>query len=92
MFAECTETVSILYAVVFGAGDACVLISMSSILTALGAFLVLVLIAQFIARRLWAHVRAPREVIAQEPTETVERGAIIDDPNYSNSAIRTSKR
>lgn len=105
MFAECTESVSILYAIIFGLGDACLLISMPSVLTALGVFLGLVIVAQLIARKLWARMVAPRD-IAREPArvgnarEVVSeparpqpaRGAIIDDPNYAHSAIRSSKR
>ena len=92
MFAECTETVSILYAIVFGAGDACILISTWSILSALSAFLVLVIIAQFFARKLWARVRAPSPPPRQRRIGTIMDDPIADDPNYEDSAIRSSRR
>ncbi|MEO1637673.1 MAG: hypothetical protein AAFU41_00325 [Pseudomonadota bacterium] len=53
MFRECTETVSILEAVIFGAGDACVMISGASLFWAFAAFILVVVILQFIARRIW---------------------------------------
>lgn len=88
--AECAETVSILYAIVFGADGACVLISAWSLLTAFAAFMVLVVIAQFFARKLWARLTRPTpRPAAQDDTP---RGAITDDPNYANSAIRSSRR
>jgi hypothetical protein len=92
MFADCVETVSILYAVVFGAGDACVTLSMSSILTALGAFFVLVIIAQFVARKLWARVRQPHAPLSETVVAQHNNDTITDDPNYQNSAIRSSRR
>lgn len=92
MLSECAETVSILYAVFFGAGDACVLISMPSVLTALVTFFVAVLIVQFIARKVWARVRAPKiEPLSPEMDKPVH-GSIVDDPNYAQSAIRSNKR
>ncbi len=92
MFAECTETVSILYAIIFGAGEACVLISTWSILSALGAFLVLVVIAQFFARKLWARLRAPSAGPRQRRIGTIMDDPITDDPDYEDSAIRSSRR
>ena len=92
MFAECAVTVSILYAIVFGAGDACIMVSMGSVLTALGAFMVLVIFAQFIARRLWARLRAPSPPPRQRRIGTIMDDPIADDPNYEDSAIRSSRR
>lgn len=74
MFERCTETVSILYAVIFGADGACVEISIGSLFWAFAAFIVLVVIAQFFARKLWALLwRVP----AQQGTRRV--GTIFDD-------------
>jgi hypothetical protein len=95
MFAECTETVSILYALVLGAGEACVRIDIWSILSAFAAFMVIVVILQFLARRLWA--RVTRVPDAQESIAAVERTPrndkpFHDDPSYRDSAIRSSRR
>jgi len=92
MFGDCSETVSILYAVIFGADGACVALSTLSILTAFGAFMVLIVIAQFFARLLWKTLTQPRASMEADdatlPTPTPYR----DDPHYRDSAIRTSKR
>lgn len=94
MFGNCTETVSILYAMVLGADDACVSLSISSILAALAAFFVLVLIAQFLARRLWAKVlpRASHKTLSDGFEDADEDRPFSDDPNYRDSAIRSVRR
>lgn len=96
MFGTCTETVSILEAMIFGAGDACVMLSTSSILTAFAAFIVLVLIAQFIARRLWAKLMQPSTPLSDFEYDLIDEPTIdrpfSDDPNYQNSAIRSTRR
>lgn len=92
MFSECAETVSILYAIVFGAGNACVRISMPSVLLALVAFFVAVFIVQFIARKVWARVTAPRVAPQMPEIDRPVHGSIVDDPNYAKSAIRSNKR
>ncbi|PJI92952.1 hypothetical protein BC777_1819 [Yoonia maricola] len=102
MFDECTETVSILYAIVFGAGDACIEIGTSSILMAFGAFMVLVVIAQFAARWIWKQITQPRQTVEAdrfepdmfEPSDTMPTSdtPYRDDPAYRDSAIRSSKR
>lgn len=92
MFDNCVETVSILYAVIFGAGDACIMISTWSILSALGVFLVLVILAQFVARKLWARVSRSNKPRPQQSAAPYRTGTIHDDPNYKDSAIRSSKR
>lgn len=92
MFGDCTETVSILYAVVFGADGACIELSTASILMAFGAFLVLVITAQFFARKLWkklTQVAAPVEDEFSAPPKT---SPYSDDPNYRDSAIRSTRR
>jgi len=91
MFAECTETVSILYALAFGAGEACILVDLWSILSAFGAFMVVVVIAQYAARKVWARLMRPPPAFSDEREPTVEH-PIVDDPNYRNSAIRSTKR
>lgn len=91
MFAECTETVSILYAIVFGIGEACVRIDLWSILSAFGVFVLAVVIAQYVARKIWARVTRPRTAFSDERAPTVNH-PIVDDPNYRNSAIRSTKR
>ncbi len=92
MFDNCTETVSILYAIVFGADGACIELSTASILSAFAAFIVLVVIAQFFARKLWQKLTQPRAPIedsfAPPPKDTPFR----DDPKYRDTAIRSSKR
>lgn len=92
MFDDCRETVSILYAAIFGAGDACVMISTTSILTAFAAFIGVVLVSQFIARRLWAKLTKPKKHHSEDFTDPVGDHPYNDDPNYSDSAIRSSKR
>ncbi|WP_108815546.1 hypothetical protein [Loktanella sp. Alg231-35] len=59
MFGTCSETVSVLYAVIFGAGDACVRLDLWSLGSAFAAFIVLVVIAQFAARKLWSRIAQP---------------------------------
>jgi hypothetical protein len=91
MFDACTETVSILYAIVFGAGSACIMLDLWSILSAFGAFIALVVIAQFIARKLWARISQPKPAFTDLHDRAVDH-PIVDDPNYKNSAIRSTKR
>ena len=88
MLGTCEETVSILYALVFGAGEACVRIDLWSILSAFAVFMVCVVILQRIVRRLLARP-APQSRVANE--ETAER-PYDDDPNYRESAIRSTRR
>ncbi len=83
---NCTETVSILYALIFGAGDACVSISIWSLLAAFAAFMVAVIILQFLARLLWARLTTP-----PLPRDPDEHGAITDDPEYADSPIKSSR-
>jgi hypothetical protein len=92
MFATCTETVSILYAVIFGVGDACVSFSTGSILAAFAAFIVIVVVAQFLARRLWARLTQTPRIDTPDPSRSNEDHPFRDDPNYRDSAIRSSKR
>lgn len=92
MFGDCTETVSILYAIVFGADDACVSMSLASILTAFGAFMVLVVIAQFFARRLWKKLTQRPAPIDDQPINPTRMTPYGDDPKYRDSAIRSTKR
>jgi hypothetical protein len=91
MIDTCTQTVSILYAIIFGAGDACILLDLWSVLSAFGAFMVLVVIAQFIARKLWARISQPKPAFSDLHDPSVDH-PIVDDPNYKNSAIRSTKR
>lgn len=51
MIPNCTETISLLRALVFGAGDACVLISVPSILGLIVPFVAIVVALQWLARR-----------------------------------------
>lgn len=68
MFGNCSETVSILYAAIFGAGDACVRLDLWSIGTAFAVFILLVMIAQFAARKLWARLTRPAPLPPQQDT------------------------
>ncbi|MFQ1699882.1 hypothetical protein ACJ5NV_04725 [Loktanella agnita] len=52
---------SILHAVIFGAGEAYIDIGMASLIVAIGAFLLGVTLLQLVARRLW---RNPRQLAA----------------------------
>ena len=88
---DCAESVSILYAIALGAGDACIRIDIWSIISAFGAFIVLVVIAQFAARKLWAKLTSPSKSYSDIHDPRVDR-PIEDDPNYKNSAIRSAKR
>ena len=95
MFAECAETVSILYALVFGAGEACVRIDIWSILSAFAVFIMGVVILQVLARRLWARLtRRPHTGESMEVGEQSPRTdkPYHDDPSYRHSAIRSSRR
>ncbi len=92
MFGECAETVSMLYAAVFGADGACIEMSVASILTAFGAFMVLVVIAQFLARLLWRKLWQRSAPIADDFFDSVTDTPFQDDPNYRDSAIRSTKR
>ncbi|EBA13500.1 hypothetical protein [Roseobacter sp. CCS2] len=92
MFGDCTETVSILYAIVFGADGACIEMSTTSILTAFGAFMVLVVILQFFARWLWRKLIQRPDPIAQDYVDPPRDTPYHDNPQYRNSAIRSSKR
>ena len=85
--ADCIETVSILYAVIFGAGDACVLISMGSILTAFAAFMVLVVLAQYVARRLWARVSGQ-----SKPADPASPPTFSRHPDYDGGPIMSTRR
>ncbi|MEL6841468.1 MAG: hypothetical protein AAFP85_19465 [Pseudomonadota bacterium] len=87
MFEPCIETVSILYAIVFGAGDACIEIGAVSILTAFGAFIVLVVIAQYFARMLWRQLTGRGNA---RPSRRV--GTIYDGAAQISEPVETSKR
>lgn len=92
MFDECTQSVTVLYAAVFGAGDACIRLDTWSLLWAIAAFILLVLVAQFAARKLWARVTQPQAAPAMEADTPVTQSAIKDDPKYKDSAIWSRKR
>lgn len=91
MFDACTQTVSVLYAIAFGAGDACIMLDLWSILSTFGAFIVLVVIAQFIVRRLWAQISRSKPAFTDLHDPSVDQ-PIVDDPNQKNSAVRSTKR
>lgn len=92
LFDSCTQTVSILYAVIFGADGACISVSTTSILFAFGAFILLVVIAQFLARRLWKKLTQRPAPSEGEPANIPKDTPFRDDPKYRSSAIRSSKR
>jgi len=92
MFETCAETVSILYALVFGADGACIMLSLGSILSAFVAFMVLVVIAQFVARKLWAKLMQKNVPAEDDFIDPVGDHPYRDDPNYQHSAIRSAKR
>lgn len=92
MFGDCRETVSILEAIVFGTDGACVMLSTGSILTAFAAFMVLVVIAQFVARWLWAKLTTRTVPVDEDFIDPIADHPYRDDPNYSKSAIRSTKR
>lgn len=92
MFDDCTETVSILYALIFGTDGACVLLSTGSILSAFAAFMVIVVLAQFLARKLWKKMTTPRIVLDAAMPDPKGDHPYDDDPNYRDSAIRSVKR
>ena len=74
LFDVCSETVSVLYAVIFGAGDACVRLDLWSLGSAFAAFIVLVVIAQFAARRLWARITGPSGKGLHSDEQTIPMG------------------
>jgi len=93
----CRETVSILYALIFGAGEACVAISLWSILSAFGAFIVLVVIAQFLARRLWTGISGKgRDTAPAQPHAPrlgqIRPGTVRNDDDYRDGPIRSDRR
>ena len=55
----CSETVSILYALIFGAGDACINLSIGSLLGLFAGFLLALFALQYLARRLVARMTRP---------------------------------
>lgn len=91
MWAECQETVSILNALVFGANGACVRIDIWSLLSAFAVFMGIVIILQWGARRVFARPHRPVVNQAPEP-EPANQKPYQDDPNYRDSAIRSSRR
>ena len=91
MLDNCTQTVSILYAMIFGAGEACIMLDLWSILSAFGAFIVLVVILQVFARKLWARISQPKPAFTDLHDQSVDH-PIVDDPDYRHSAIRSTKR
>ena len=86
---QCTETVSIFWAVIFGAGDACVRIDLWSILGAFAVFIAIVAGLQWIARRLWSRAKATK--IATPKAENDPR-PYQDNPRFRDSAIRSTRR
>jgi hypothetical protein len=51
----------------------------------------IVVIMQFVARKLWARLTQPEHGYSDVHDKAVDH-PIIDDPNYRKSAIRTRKR
>jgi len=72
IFDECTQTVSVLYAAIFGAGDACIDLSMASLGIAFAVFIGLVIMAQFVARKLWARLNQPKDPAPSFTTQDVD--------------------
>ena len=91
MLMECAETVSILYAMIFGAGDACVRIDLVSVLSAFAVFMVIVVLLQLAVKRLLAK-RNARPVQTVEAPRAKRDKPFDDDPEYRDSAIRSSRR
>ena len=91
MMAACTQTVSILYALFFGAGEACVRIDLWSILSAFAVFMVVVVMLQWIARRMWGRLTSTPQTEGQD-TDTQPDRPFEDNPHYRDSAIRSTRR
>lgn len=91
MLMACAETVSILYAMVFGAGDACVRIDFVSIMSAFAVFMVIVVLLQLVVKRLLGR-REPGPARMAEVHEAKQDKPFDDDPEYRDSAIRSSRR
>lgn len=88
MFETCAETVSVLHALIFGAGGACVDVGLGSLAPVFPVFVGAVLVLQFAARRALAALfpkgdKAP----APEP-----RGPLLNGPDYDGGPIRSQGR
>ena len=90
MFSACSETVSILYAAIFGAGDACVRIDLWSLGTAFAVFILLVMIAQFAARAAWVRLTRPPAMRAEIEDYTEEQAAPLGRGD-TESPIKSSR-
>lgn len=77
----CTTTVSVLEALVFGAGEACISVGMWSVLGALLPFVVGVTILQFIARRALA------KLVGRNPPKKVRKKSSPQDLSYDGGPI-----
>ena len=93
IFEECTETVSILWAAIFGAGEACVDMSASSLIPAFAAFIALVIALQWVARKLWARlIRVPD--LPETPDRSLDKVTIpeVNDPSDTDETpVRSSR-
>lgn len=92
MFEQCTETVSILYAIIFGAGDACINIGIGSLLGAFAAFMGIVIVLQYVARRLWNNTKPSRRTTPERRIGTIYDQTPDDDDKFKDSAVWSSKR
>jgi hypothetical protein len=83
---ECADTVSILWAVFRGAGQACVSVDTVSIVTALIPFVLGVVVLQWVARRLWAKATGPK---TPTPQKAAKAGPF--DTDYDGGPIKTTR-
>ena len=92
MIGACTDTVSLLHALVFGAGEACVSISVPSIIGVLVPFIAIVLTLQWLARRILfgAPDRKVRSPVASFPRTGQVRAS--DEPSADAKASEAQPR
>ena len=95
----CAETVSILEAIVFGAGGACIDIGMTSLLGAVAGFVVCVLLIRYVAmqvlRQVFPGLRrtgARKVAMPAEPQDTGLQPLPYESPIRSNGAWGGERR
>ncbi|MEL7344882.1 MAG: hypothetical protein AAFN59_08475 [Pseudomonadota bacterium] len=97
MLEPCTQVVSLLTALVFGANGACVELSPASLAPFIVAFILAVVVMQYLARRLIAMIFVPPAKPDTHPSAPpnaplTKRGALLDGPTYDGGPIQSTRR
>ena len=91
MFETCTETVSILTAILFGADGACVEVSLASMAPFFVLFLGAVVILQWIARRAVAELFPKRPVEPARSDHLTDRKGLIGRSEHDSGPVRSTR-